>query len=130
MNPRVGRADEALEHWVGLMRFAVEFGMELAGDEEGVFGYFDDFDQFAIGSITAEAEASLLELFAVGVIEFVAMAVAFVHDESAVEASGFCADDELAGLRAEAHGAALFCDSGLLVEHCDDGVRRIGIKFG
>src|SRR5256885_11296668 len=100
MHSDVGGGDEAFEERVWLVGFAVEFGMELAGDEEGVFRYFDDFDEFAIGRVATEGEAGFFELVAVGVVEFVAMAVAFVHDESAVKASGFSADDKLARLRA------------------------------
>ena len=34
-----------------------EFGVELAGDEEGVVGDFDHFDQALIGAHAAEAQA-------------------------------------------------------------------------
>ena len=89
----MGGGNEAFEEWVRLVRFAVEFGMELAGDEEGMFWYFDDLDQFAIGRMTTEAEAGFFELVAVGIVEFVPVTVAFVHDKGTVEAGGFGADD-------------------------------------
>src|SRR6267142_2560041 len=123
MNPRVGGGNESLEEWVRLVRFAVEFGMELAGDKKRVFWQFDDFDQFAVGCMSTEAEAGLFELFTVRVIEFVAMTVAFVYDEGAIEPGRFRADDKLAGLRAETHRAAFFCDAGLLIEHRDNRMR-------
>ena len=129
MNPLVGGGDEAFEEGVGLVGFAVEFRMELAGDEEGVFWNFDNFDEFAIGRIAAEAEAGFFELVAVGVVEFVAMTVAFVYDESAIKTRGFGPHDKLARLRAEAHRAAFLCDAGLLIEHRDNWMRRIAIEF-
>src|SRR6266853_629867 len=128
MNPRVGGGNEAFEERMRLMGLAVEFWMELAGDEEWMLWQFDNFDQFAIGSVAAETEAGFFELFAVGIVEFVTMTVAFVHNESAIETSGFSADDKLAWLRAEAHRAAFLGNAGLLVEHGDDRVRRVAIE--
>ena len=122
--------DEAFEKRVRLMWFTVEFGMELARDEEGVFWNFDDLDQFAVGRVAAEIEPGFFEFFTVGIVEFVTVTMAFVHDERAVQTGGFGADDELTGLRAEAHGAAFFGDAGLVVEHGDDGMRCVGIEFG
>src|SRR6266481_1189079 len=129
MNPRVGGGNEAFEERMRLMGLAVEFGMELARDKERVFWQFDDFDQFAIGSVAAEGETGFFELFPISIVEFVTVAVAFVHNESAIETSGFSADDKLAGLCAETHGAAFFRDAGLLVEHCDNRMGRVGIEF-
>ena len=130
MNSLMGCSDEAFEEGMRLVGFAVEFGMELARDEERMFCQFDDLDEFAVGRKAAEAEAGFFKFLAVGIIEFVAMAMAFVDDESAIETGGFGADDKLAGLSAQAHGAAFFSDAGLLVEHRDDRVRRVGIEFG
>ena len=45
----VGGGDEAFEEGVGFVGFAVELGMELAGDEIGVILEFDDFDEGAVG---------------------------------------------------------------------------------
>ena len=126
----MGSGDEAFEEWVRLMRFAVEFGMELAGDEEGMFREFDNLDELAVGRVAAESKTGFFKFLAVSVVEFVTMAMAFVDDESAIETGGFGAHDELARLSAEAHGTAFFSDAGLLVEHRDNRVRRVGIKFG
>ena len=93
-----------------LMRFAVEFGMKLAREEKRMLGQFDHLDQFAVHRIAAENKIGLGKTIAVIVVEFVAMAMAFVHDERAVELRGLGADDQLAGLRAEAHGTTLFGD--------------------
>ena len=58
------------------------------------------------------------------------MAVALVDDERAVDFRRARAELQLAGLRAEAHRAAFFGDLALLVEHRDDRMRRVQIKFG
>ena len=73
-----------------------------------------------------DEETVFRKLVAVFVVEFVAMAMAFVDDEGAVNLRRFGADDELAGLRAEAHRAAFFDDVLLRVEEGDDRVRVSG----
>src|SRR6185436_8711937 len=60
----------------------------------------------------------------------VAVAVAFVDDEGAVELLGLGADDELAGLRTEPHRAALFGNFLLRVEKADDRVWRVFVELG
>ena len=85
MDALMGGGDEAFEEGVWLVGFAVEFGMELAGDEEGVFRYFDDFDEFAIGRVATEGEA--------GFFEFVAAAGVTEPDDAPV----------VAGKRVRAH---------------------------
>src|SRR5437660_1187657 len=57
MDAGVGGGDEATEEGMGLVRFAVEFGVELAGDEEGMLGQLGDFDEPAVGGVAAEDEA-------------------------------------------------------------------------
>src|SRR6266566_5164134 len=69
MNVGVGGADETLEQRMGLVRFAAEFGMELAGDEERVVWQLDYFDQVAVGRGAAEDEIRFFELVAVGVFQ-------------------------------------------------------------
>ena len=100
--------DEALEQRMRLVRLAQKFRMELAGDEKRMVLQLDDFDQFAVRRKAAENKAGLLEFFAVGVVEFVAVAVAFVDDKRAVKLARLRADDQLARLRAEPHRAAFF----------------------
>src|ERR1044071_6099990 len=94
MDMGVGGADEPFEQGMGLVGFAAELGMKLAGDEERVVGNFNHLHQFAVGRSAAEDEVGLLELVAVGVIEFVAVAVPFVDDEGAVEFGGEGAHDQ------------------------------------
>ena len=130
MDSLMGCGDEAFEERMRFVGFAVEFGMKLAGDKEWVLWQFDDLDEFAVRCVAAESEVGFFEFLAISVIEFVAVAMAFVDNKCAIQAGGFGADDELTWLRAEAHGAAFFGDAGLLVEHRDDGMGRVDIKFG
>src|ERR1700691_2172782 len=98
MLPGVGRGDKAAEQRVRLVRLAVKFWMKLAADVKGVFGQVHDFDQLAVDGIAAENNISLRKAIAVGVIEFVTVAVTLIDDKSAVQLRGARADDELAGL--------------------------------
>ena len=75
------RRDETLEQRMRLVRLALEFRMELARDKKRMVFQFDDLDEFAVGRIAAENESGLLEFFAIGVVEFVAVTMAFVDDE-------------------------------------------------
>ena len=84
VNLRVGRGDEALEKRMRLVRLAVEFRVELARDEKRMVRQFDDFDEFAVGRVAAENEVGLGKTVSLGVVEFVAMTVAFVDNKSAV----------------------------------------------
>src|SRR5258707_3513238 len=106
-----------------LMRFAVKFGVKLACNKEGVIGQFDDFDELAVGGKAAENEAVFLKTFAIRVVEFVAMAVTLFDDKRAIEASGFGAENEMARLGSQTHGAALFVDLCLVVSECDEPMR-------
>ena len=58
------------------------------------------------------------------------MPMTFVHDKGPVEPRGFCADHQLARLRAEPHRASLFGDSSLLVQHGNNRVWRRGVELG
>jgi hypothetical protein len=55
-----------------------EFRVVLAGEEEGMAFEFNQFHQAAVGGDAADLIAGFKEEVAVGVIEFIAMAVAFV----------------------------------------------------
>ena len=45
----VAGGDEVAEDGVGLQRLGFEFGVELAGEEEGVRRNLDDFDVGGVG---------------------------------------------------------------------------------
>ena len=81
MDVLVRGGDEAFEQRMRLVRLALKFRMELARHEKRMVFQFDDLDEFAVGRIAAENEPGFLKFFAVGVVEFVAMAMAFVDDE-------------------------------------------------
>ena len=87
------RGDEALEERMRRVGFALEFGVKLAGDEKRVGRKLDEFHQFSIGGRAAENKARGAKLFPIGVIEFVAMAVALIDDKGSVEAVCLGADD-------------------------------------
>jgi hypothetical protein len=127
---RVGGGDETVEQGMRAVRFALEFRMKLAGDEKWVAGQFDDFDQFTVGRPSAKAEAGFGERLVIIVVEFVAMPVALVDDESAIQARGVRAHRQLASLASQAHRAALGRDLLLLIQQRDDRVRGPRIEFG
>ena len=81
MDELVRGGDETFEQRMRLVRLALEFRMKLARDKKWMVFQFDDLDEFAVGRIAAENKSGFLEFFAVGVVEFVAMAMAFVNDE-------------------------------------------------
>src|SRR5436190_510446 len=98
MNPRMRRRNESAEERMRLMRFAMEFGVELAGDIEGMLGQLDDLYQLSVGSMPAENPTGLLEPLAIGIVEFVAMTVSLIDHERAVKAGGLRANDQLTRL--------------------------------
>src|ERR1043166_2467934 len=112
-----------------LTGLGLELGMKLAGDEEGMPGQFDDFDQSAVRGETAEYVSCFLEALAIGIVEFVTMAMALAHDKGAVEPSRFGSHDQLAGLRSEPHRAAFPGHARLLVQHGDYRVWCSGVEF-
>lgn len=73
--------DETLEQRMRLVRLAQKLRVKLARDEKRMVLEFNDFDQLAVGRQAAEHEPGLLEFFTVGVVEFVAVTVAFVDHE-------------------------------------------------
>ena len=81
MNLLVRRRDETFEQRMRLVRLAQEFRMELARDEKRMVLQLDHFHQFAVRRQAAEDKARLLEFLALGVVEFVAVPVAFVDHE-------------------------------------------------
>jgi hypothetical protein len=72
----VAGADEVAEERVGLERLGFEFGVELAGEEEGVGRNLDDLYVGGVGGGAGEAEACAGEDGLVLAVELVAMAVA------------------------------------------------------
>src|SRR5215207_9181123 len=101
MNAGVSGGDKALEQWVRHVRFTMELGVKLAGNEERVLRHFDDLHQLAVWREPAKGKTGLLKFITIRVIELVAMPVAFINHEGPVQPGGFCAHRQLARLRAE-----------------------------
>ena len=101
---------------MGLHGFALEFRVRLSGHVVGMILQFNELHQGAIGRGTAKDEILGLELLAIGVVELVAVAVAFVDLLGAVQLGCLAAGRQFAGLRAEPHGAAHVSDILLFVE--------------
>ena len=72
----VARRDEFAEERVRLERLGLEFGVELAAEEVGVAGDFDDLDVGLVGSGAADLQACAGQQGLVLAIELVAVAVA------------------------------------------------------
>ena len=77
--------DETPEQRVRLVRLAQKLGMKLAGQVERVILQLDHLDELAVGRGAAEDHAQALELLPKNVVELVAMTVALVNHERAVE---------------------------------------------
>ena len=107
MDMVVGGSDETLEQRVRLVRLALKFGVELAGDEKRVVLQLDHFDQLAVRRQSAENETGTLELLAISIIELVAVAMPLVHDKRTIKMRRHRSHFQLAGLRPETHRPAL-----------------------
>ena len=106
--------------------------MKLRTDEEGVFFDFDRFHQQAVRRSAGDDEAGLAQALAVGVVEFVAVAVALADFGAAVGAAAEGPVGQVARPGAEPHGGAelfLFHQAFLLGHDVDDRLRRLGVDF-
>ena len=98
MAARVRRGNEAFEQRMRLVRFAMKFRVELAGDEKWVLRQFDNLDQLAVGCKSTEDKLCGLEPFAIGIVEFVAMPMTFVDDERPIQSGSFGPHNQLTRL--------------------------------
>ena len=73
----IAGGDEVAEDGVGLQRLGLEFGVELAAQEEGMCWNFNDFDVGGVWSGAGDAQASAGEDGLVLAVELVAVAMAF-----------------------------------------------------
>src|SRR5574343_579796 len=101
-----GGFDEAGEQRVAVTRGGQELRMRLAGQEPRMRRNLDHLDQQAVHRLRRDGHAGLLHRIAVGVVEFVAVAMAFGHHILAVELVRQRARLQAAFLQAQAHGAA------------------------
>src|SRR6476659_636360 len=110
------RGDEPPEQRMRLVRFAVEFRMELAGNEKRMFCQLYNLHQLPIRRKSTEDQARFLEFLAICVVKFVTMSMALVDNKCAVKPRSLRTHDKLARLRAQAHRAAFFGDALLLIQ--------------
>src|ERR1017187_512131 len=73
--------DETLEERMRLGRVAQKLRGKLARNKKRMVLEFNDFHELAVGRQAAENKAGFFKFIAVGVVEFVAVAVAFVDHE-------------------------------------------------
>src|SRR4029077_8465826 len=88
MPMRVRRTQERVEERMRHKGRRLEFRMKLAGEKPGMVRGFDDFDVFAVGRTSGDAESSVGERFFVFAIKFVPVAVAFADVRASVCAEG------------------------------------------
>lgn len=62
-----------------------EFRVELTTDKKRVIGKFNDLHKFSFRIFSGNFQAGIFKLFAVGIIKFVAVAVAFTYFLRAVK---------------------------------------------
>ncbi len=125
----VACGDEVAEERVRLQRLGFEFGVELAAEEEGVRGDFDDLDVGGVGRGAGEAEACAGEDGFVLAVELVAVTVALADFCFAVGVGGEGVGLHDAVPGSEAHGATHLFNSGELAEFVDDAVRGGGVEL-
>src|ERR1700685_4769978 len=111
-------------------RLRLERGMELAAEEPGMVGSFDDFDVIFVGSAARDAEARGDESFFVIAVELVAVAVALAVFKLAVSAIRERARLKFARPCTQTHGAGPFVDAEEFAQFVNDAVRRLRVAFG
>ena len=108
---------------------ALELGMGLGADPEGVAGQLDELDQPVVGRGPRAHQADLLEPAAEAGVHLVAVAVALGHHLGAVGQGHLRAGLEPGRVGAEAHGPALVDDVVLLVHQVDHRVAGGGVEL-
>lgn len=107
-----------------------EFGMKLAAEHKWMVAQFRDFDEIAVGRLSAVYHARVAQQVAVLIVEFKTMAVAFVDLVGVVRRVRFGALLQDARIRAQPHRAAQFGDAALFIHQINNGIFRAGMKFG
>src|SRR5436190_22797966 len=126
----VSGRNEAFEQGMRLVRFAVEFRVKLAGNEEWVICNFDNLYQLAIRSEAAENKLGFLKPFPVGVVELIPMPVSFVYHKGPIQPGSLCSNHQLTRLGTQSHRSSFFGNSSLFVEHRNHRIGGTRIKFG
>ena len=71
--------DKSHKQWIGIKNRSCVFRMKLNPDIPSAGGYFDNFDQTAIGINTRTQHSCLFELSAIRAAEFISMAMTFFY---------------------------------------------------
>ncbi len=91
--------DEGGEERVRARGARLQLGVELTADEPRMLRQLDDLDERSIGGESAQAHPVLDEAFAIGVGDFIAVAMALADLRYAVDVGGLGAAGEAAGIR-------------------------------
>ena len=124
-----GSFHKAQEERVRFVGAAFEFGMELYADEMPVIRQFHRFYDAPVRRSATQHHAVLGDDFTVIVVKFIAVAMALVNERLAVAGLQQSAGHNLAGIAAQAHGAAEGNIAILIGHEVDDRVRAIGIEL-
>ena len=110
---------------MGLSRPGEEFGVVLAGGEERMPFQFDQLHQASIRGRAAHHISGFQEKIAIGVVEFVAVAVAFIDHLVSVEPLGEGSRRNPAGVDPQAHRAAQVNHVLLFRQQVNHGMGRV-----
>ena len=92
-------------------------------------GRLHGLDQFAGGGSAGNQQPGLLELAAIGVVELIAVAMALGDRVPLVSLRHDGARCDLAGIRAQTHGAAFFGDALLACHRVNHRIGGFGVKL-
>src|SRR5262249_5948370 len=112
-----------------LQRLRLELGVELAAEEVRMIRELNDLDVGAVRRAAGDPHAAADQHRFVLAVELVAMAMALADLERAVGLRGLAVGLELAGPRAQAHGAAQLVNAAQLAQLVNDAVRRRGVEL-
>src|SRR5579863_2568820 len=122
-------ANERGEKRVRRERLRFELRMELAADEPGMVGNFDDLDVNAVGRAPRDAEARARQRLIVFAVEFVAVPVPLGNLERAVSLRRKRPRLEFAGPRAQPHRPAHFVDAEQFAQLVNHAIGSGGVEF-
>src|SRR5579884_964706 len=125
----IARLNERAEEWVWFQRLGFKFRMELAAQEEGMSGDFDNLHISGIGSGAGDAQAASGQERLIFTVELIAMAMALADFCRTVSFVRQRIGLQNAGPRAQAHRAAHLLYPNQFTQLVDDAVRRGRIEF-
>src|SRR5579871_5305788 len=114
---------------MAIPRARSQFGMELAAEKPRMTRQLHDLDQAIVWRGAGRLEARLLQRLAIGVVDLVAMAVTLGDAAAAIERQRERPRTDRAGVRSQAHRAALAIDCLLVLHDVDHRIGRRLIDF-